>query len=103
MPFTLHREYSGSIVAAHPTPYHVYYKPYTLNLNLMNFGFKSGRWKNRQRKRVPEFTNVRDERVKILVNFCIRKMERIGMRRSRKTCASRPQERWRHAESSLLV
>ena len=55
------------------------------------------RWKNRQRKRVPEFTSVRDERVKILVNSYIRKMDRIRMRRSRKYCAARPREGGRHA------
>ena len=55
-----------------------------------------GRWKNRQRKRVPEFTSVKDERMKILVNSCIRKVDRIGMRRSRKPCAARLRERWRH-------
>ena len=54
-----------------------------------------GRWKNRQRKRVPEFTNV-----KILVNSCIRKMDRIG-RRSRKSCAVRPRERRGHAVSKF--
>ena len=48
-----------------------------------------GRWKNIYRKRVPEFTSVRDERMKILVNSCIRKMNRIGIRRSRKPCAAR--------------
>ena len=36
--------------------------------------------------------SVRDERVKILVNSCIRKMDRIRMRRSRKSCAARPRE-----------
>ena len=58
-------------------------------------------WKNRQRKRVPEFTSVRDERVKILVNSYIRKMDSIGMRRSRKPCAARPRERWKHAISKF--
>ena len=38
-----------------------------------------------------EFTSVRDERVKILVNSCIIKMDRIGIR-SRKSCAARPRE-----------
>ena len=56
-----------------------------------------GRWKSRQRKRVPEFTSVRDEWVKIMFNSCIRKMDIIGMRRSKKSCAVRPQERWGHA------
>ena len=56
---------------------------------------------NRQRKRVPEFTSVRDERVKILINSCIRKMDRIRMRRSRKSCAARPREGGRHAVSKF--
>ena len=30
--------------------------------------------------------------MKILVNSCIRKMDRIGMRTSKKSCAARPQE-----------
>ena len=59
-----------------------------------------GRWKNRQRKRVPEFTSVRDERMKILVNSCIRKMDRIGMR-SRKSCAVNPREGGRHPVSKF--
>ena len=46
----------------------------------------------KQRKRVPEFTSIRDERVKILVNSCIRKKNKIRMQRSRKSCAARPQE-----------
>ena len=41
------------------------------------------------RKIVLEFISVGDERMKILVNSCIRKMDRIGMRRSRKPCAAR--------------
>ena len=40
---------------------------------------------------------VRDERVKILVNSCIREMDRIGMRKSRKPSVVRPREGWRHA------
>ena len=40
-----------------------------------------------------------DERVKILVNSSIRKMDRIGMRR--KPCAAKLQERWRHAISKF--
>ena len=35
--------------------------------------------------------------MKRLVNSCIRKMDKIGMRRSRKPCAARPREGWRHA------
>ena len=48
-------------------------------------------------KRVSEFTSVRDERVKILVNSCIRKMDRIGVRRN----AARPREEDRHAVSKF--
>ena len=59
------------------------------------------RWKNRQRKTVPESTSVRDERVKIFVNSCIRKMDSIGVRRSRKLCAARPRDGWRHAVSKF--
>ena len=43
----------------------------------------------------------RDERVNILVNSCIRKMNRIGMIKSRKCCAARPQEGGRHAVSKF--
>ena len=56
--------------------------------------------KQTKRKRVPEFTSVKDERVKILVNFCIRKVDKIRMR-SRKSCAARPREGWRHAVSKF--
>ena len=55
----------------------------------------------RQRKRVSEFISVRDEEVKILVSSCYRKMYIIGMRRSRKPCAAKPQEGWRHAVIKL--
>ena len=47
-------------------------------------------------KRVTEFTSVGYERVKILVNYCSRKMDRIRMR-SRKSCTVRPWKGWRHA------
>ena len=50
--------------------------------------------------RVPEFTSVRNEKVKILVNSSIRKMDRIGMR-SRKSCTARLREGWRHAVSKF--
>ena len=43
-----------------------------------------------------------DERVKILANSCFRNMNRIGMRRSRKSCAARPREGWRHAFSVCI-
>ena len=38
-----------------------------------------GRWKYRGRERVPEFTRERDERLRILVNSCIREVDRIGV------------------------
>ena len=44
------------------------------------------------RQRVPEFTSKRDERMKMLVNSRISKVDRIGMRKSRKSCATRPRE-----------
>ena len=53
------------------------------------------------RKTVPEFASVRDERVKILVNSRIRKMDIIVMRRSTKPCATRPREGWRHTVSKF--
>ena len=53
--------------------------------------------KNRQRKRVSEFTSVRDERV----DPYIRKMDRIGMRRSRKSCAARLREGGKHTVSKF--
>ena len=58
---------------------------------LFSKSLSNGQVKNRQSKRVPEFTIVRDERVKILVNSCIRKMDKIGMR-SRKSYAAKLQE-----------
>ena len=51
--------------------------------------FKANRWRNRQRKKISEFTS------------CIRKMETIGMRRSRKSCVARPWEEWRYAVSKF--
>ena len=39
--------------------------------------------------------------MKILVNSCIREMDRIRMRRSRKSCAARPREGERHAVSKF--
>ena len=44
-----------------------------------------------------------DERVKILVNSFIRKMDRIRMTRSRKSCATRPWEGRRHAVSKFRI
>ena len=51
--------------------------------------------------RVPEFTSVREERVKILVNSYIRKVDGIGMRVSRKLCVTRPREGRRPAVSKF--
>ena len=48
-----------------------------------------------------ESSSVRDEGVNILVNSCIRKMDRIRTRRSRKPSAARPREWWRHAVSKF--
>ena len=39
--------------------------------------------------------------MKILVNSSIRKMDRIEMRKSRKSCAARPREGERHAFSKF--
>ena len=50
-----------------------------------------------EKQKVPEFTSVRDEKVKIIVNFCIRKIDKTE-RRSRKSCAARLREVWRYAE-----
>merc|ERR1712035_185319 len=55
-----------------------------------------GRWKYRFRKSVPEFTSERDEGMKMLVNSCIRELDRKGVRVSRKSGAARPPEVGRH-------
>ena len=34
----------------------------------------------RSRERAQDFTRERDERLKIVANFCIREVDRIGMR-----------------------
>ena len=39
--------------------------------------------------------------MKILVNSCIRKMDRIRVSSSRKSCAARPRKRGRHAVSKF--
>ena len=44
---------------------------------------------------------MREERVKILVNSCIRKMDRIRMRKSRKFFSVRPREEGKHAVSKF--
>ena len=61
-----------------------------------------GKWENRDRKRVPEFTSERDEGVKILVNSCISEVDRIGMRVRGKTCAAGPREGGRQAGSQFM-
>ena len=43
-------------------------------------------------ERVPEFTSERNEGRKMLVNSCIRELDRKGMRVSRKSGAARPPE-----------
>ena len=48
-----------------------------------------------------ELTNVRDGRVKILLNSCIRNMDIIVMRRSRKSCAASRRKGWWHAVSKF--
>ena len=60
-----------------------------------------GRWKYGGRKIVPELTRERDERLTILVNSCIREVDRIGMRGSSKSCAARPWEQGRHTVSEI--
>ena len=42
-----------------------------------------------------------DERLRILVNSCIREVDRIGVRGRGKSCAARPQEQRRHAVSKI--
>ena len=39
--------------------------------------------------------------MKVLVNSCIRKMDKIGMKRRRKSCVTRPREKVRHAVSKF--
>ena len=39
--------------------------------------------------------------MKILVNSCIRKMDKIGMNRCRNSCVATPREGGRHALSKL--
>ena len=53
--------------------------------------------KKQTKNEIPVFSGVRNERVKILVNSCIKYMDSIRMRRSRKSCAARPREGGRHA------
>ena len=60
-----------------------------------------GRWKYRRRERVPEFTRERDERLRILVNSCIRRVDRIGVGGRSKSCAARPREQGRDTVSKI--
>ncbi len=60
-----------------------------------------GRRKYRQRKAVPEFTSNRNERLEILVNFCIRNLDSKGGELERKSCAAMPMEMWRHSLSKI--
>ena len=64
-----------------------------------NFGRQQSRTNStlRDQKSLNCEVALRDERVKILVNFCIRKVNRIPVRRSRKSGAARPREWWKHA------
>ena len=39
--------------------------------------------------------------MRVLVNFCIRELDRIGVRGRRKFCAARPEENGRHAVSMI--
>ena len=51
----------------------------------------------KQGERVPEFTRERDERLRMLVNSCIREVDRIGVRGRGRSCAVRPREQGGHA------
>ena len=53
--------------------------------------------------RVPEFTRERDERLRILVNSCIREVDRIGVRGRGKSCAARPRDHGRHAVTTKIA
>merc|ERR1711917_148422 len=48
-----------------------------------------GRWKKIRRKRVPQPTSGREERVIVLVDSCERYLDRKGVRRYRKSCVAR--------------
>lgn len=39
--------------------------------------------------------------MRILVNSCVREVDRIGVRERRKSCAARPWEEGRHAVSKI--
>lgn len=53
-----------------------------------------GIWKSRQRLSVLKFTSEKDEGMKILVNHCIGKVEKIGIRLSKGSlCVANSRER----------
>ena len=54
-----------------------------------------------KQERVPVFTRERDERLGILVNSCIREVDRVGVRGRSKSCAARLREQGRHAVSNI--
>ena len=54
-----------------------------------------------QKKRVPEFTRESDESLRILVNSCIREVDRIGVRGRSKSCAAKPREQGSHAVTNI--
>ena len=55
----------------------------------------------RRRQRVPEFTREREERLRILVNYCIREVDRMAVRGRGKSCAARSREQGRHEFSKI--
>lgn len=48
--------------------------------------FVAGRRKYKNRKQVVKFTRKKDERLRVLVNFCIGEVDRIRARESEKPC-----------------
>merc|ERR1711917_168247 len=60
-----------------------------------------GRWKKIRRKRVPEPTSGREERVIILVDSCERYFDRKGVRRYRKSCVARSPKKGRHTTTKV--
>lgn len=60
-----------------------------------------GRKKFIKEKAVPKFTSEREEKVKILINFCISKLNNIGISLSRKSRSKSPREGWRHGANEL--
>ena len=50
---------------------------------------------------VPELTSKRDERIAVLVNSCIRNLDRIGVSKRGEPSVARPPEEGRHAVSKF--